>query len=102
MSYDEACPFAPSTGCASYIHARLIESLEVGSVYEATMWVYFPKDMNEDSAILHNIGFYLSLSPEDVGVHDLLKTDFSLREVFREMNGLKLSITYGLYVRYKT
>ncbi len=76
MSYDEACPFAPSTGCASYIHARLIESLEVGSVYEATMWVYFPKDMNEDSAILHNIGFYLSLSPEDVGVHDLLKTDF--------------------------
>ena len=76
LSYIKSCPFEPPYGCNSYIHSRLSKPLEAGTVYEISMWVYFPKDLNEDPAIFTNIGFYLSLTPEHLDYHEMLKTDY--------------------------
>ena len=76
LSYVESCPYEPPYGCNAYIHTELATPLEVGTVYEVSMWVYFPKDLNEDPAIFTNIGFYLSLSPEHLDYHEMLHTDY--------------------------
>ena len=76
LGYTESCPFEPPYGCNAYIHSKLSQPLEVGSVYEISMWVYFPKDLNEDPAIFTNIGFFLSLSPEHMDYHEMLQTDY--------------------------
>jgi outer membrane protein OmpA-like peptidoglycan-associated protein len=78
MGYTENCVnLAMNTsGCASYIHSKLIEPLEVGSVYEISIWFYFPNDLGEDPELLTNIGFFLSLKPEHLEEHTLLETDY--------------------------
>ncbi|HEY3386523.1 MAG TPA: OmpA family protein [Saprospiraceae bacterium] len=78
MGYTENCVnLAMNTdGCAVYLHSKLIEPLEVGSVYEISMWFYFPNDLGEDPELLTNIGFFLSLKPENLEEHTLLETDY--------------------------
>lgn len=75
MGYGESCT-EPVTGCATYLHAKLIEPLEVGSVYEMSMWIFFPRDLNEDPELLTNIGMYLSLTPEDLHETNMVRTDY--------------------------
>ncbi len=78
MGYAESCiGLAMNTnGCATYLHSKLVEPLEVGSVYEISMWFYFPNNLGEDPELLTNIGFYFSLKPERLEEHTLLHTDY--------------------------
>lgn len=63
LFYCESCPFSPNMfGCASYIYQKLKLPLEVGKVYEITMWVNFSSKHFVESSILENIGFYLSIN----------------------------------------
>ena len=76
LMYLENCPFTPSTGCAGYLVSNFISPMEVGRVYEISMWIYFPAGLGEDPTIFRNIGFYLSLHPENVQTDDMFRTDY--------------------------
>jgi outer membrane protein OmpA-like peptidoglycan-associated protein len=82
LFYMESCPFSEVTptgevtGCPSYVYAKLNSPLIVGSVYEISMWVYFPKNAAVDTTIYKNIGFNLTLKPERLGYHEVIATDY--------------------------
>ena len=75
LGYSESCP-SPPTGCTTYLKSRLTNSLEVGNIYEISMWVYFPSNWVEDSSIYTNIGMYLSLYPVEIMTNDMLDTEY--------------------------
>ncbi len=78
LLYLENCPYngSPDTGCTGYLISNFTSPLNVGSVYEVSMWIYFPRGLGEDPAIFTNIGFYLSLRPEKVPTDNMLRTDY--------------------------
>jgi outer membrane protein OmpA-like peptidoglycan-associated protein len=59
MLYGESCPDI-DTGCTGYLKTKLIAPLELGEVYEASMWVYMDDDPSTDTSIYTRIGMYLT------------------------------------------
>ncbi len=59
FNYEESCPVG-DTGCTSYLHTKLLEPLELGEVYELSMWVYYKVNPAADTAMYTRIGMYLT------------------------------------------
>ncbi|MGB3079888.1 MAG: OmpA family protein [Saprospiraceae bacterium] len=59
LHYGENCPVG-DTGCASYLKTKLISPLELGEVYEVSMWVYTKINPAADTMLYTHIGMYLS------------------------------------------
>lgn len=62
LNYEESCPVG-DTGCTSYLHTKLLEPLELGEVYEVSMWVYYKLNPAADTAMYSRIGMYLTRHP---------------------------------------
>ncbi len=63
LYYGENCPFPygdRDTGCASYIKTKLTSPLELGDVYEVSMWVYTKINPAADTMLYTHMGMYLS------------------------------------------
>lgn len=78
LGYAESCHdlIRNRNGCASYLHSKLIEPFEVGSIYEIKIWLYLHRDLNEDPELLTNIGFFLSLKPEHLDFEEMLAAEY--------------------------
>lgn len=48
------------TGCSSYIKTKLISPMEVGEVYEISMWVMSPFNPSADTAVYSHFGMYVT------------------------------------------
>ena len=59
INYEESCPVG-DTGCTSYLKTKLLQPLELGEVYEVSMWVYYKVNPAADSAMYTRIGMYLT------------------------------------------
>jgi len=59
INYEESCPEG-DTGCTSYLKTKLLEPLELGEVYEISMWVYYKVNPAADTAMFTRIGMYLT------------------------------------------
>jgi len=59
LDYGENCP-SGDTGYASYIKTRLTSPLELGDVYEVSMWVYSGINPAVDTQFYTHVGMYLS------------------------------------------
>lgn len=59
LYYEESCPVM-DTGCTSYLKTKLTSPLELGEVYELSMWVYSKTNPAVDTALYTHIGMYLT------------------------------------------
>ena len=61
LYYGENC-YVPmfDTGCASYIQTKLISPLEIGEVYEVSMWVYTKTNLAADPMAYTHFGMFLT------------------------------------------
>ena len=76
LHYVESCP-VKDTGCTGYLTAKLISPLEIGEVYEVSMWVFPERHPAPDTAIFNLIGMYLTRYPvPDYGYSELLPVDY--------------------------
>lgn len=80
MVYEEGClndqvgtDHERNEGCSSYIESKLIHPLEVGSVYEISFWMYYPKDTYVEQTILGNIGFIPTLRANYMSGNNMLR-----------------------------
>lgn len=63
LEYGENCPYPYAdrdSGCASYIKTKLTSPLELGEIYEVTMWVYVKINPATDQQLYNHIGMYLT------------------------------------------
>ncbi len=86
--YEEACPndddqdvsgSRKTKGCTGYLKSKLSEPLEVGEVYQVSMWVYLIKDSSMEENLANHIGFMLSNKDVQMSGNKMLdlKTYFS-------------------------
>jgi len=59
LYYGENCP-VQDTGCATYLKAKLLSPLELGDVYEVSMWVYAKESPGTDTMVYSHIGMFLT------------------------------------------
>lgn len=59
MVYEENCP-VKDTGCVSYLKTKLIAPLQIGEIYEISLWVFTEFNPSYDTAQYNRIGIYLS------------------------------------------
>jgi outer membrane protein OmpA-like peptidoglycan-associated protein len=59
LYYGENCP-VQDTGCASYLKTKLTTPLELGEVYEVSMWVYSKEYPGTDTMVYSHIGMFLT------------------------------------------
>ncbi|MGB3132268.1 MAG: hypothetical protein WBB26_11365 [Saprospiraceae bacterium] len=79
LCYEESGPIdrdehgqRPQIGITSYLKAKLSKTLEVGKVYNLSMWVYVPNWYGLDSAMLDNIGLCLLRKDVFMSMHNML------------------------------
>ncbi len=86
--YEENCPNNDDLdangkrkikGCTGYLKSKLSEPLEVGEVYQVSMWVYLIKETSMEANLTNHIGFMLSNKDVRMSVNNMLdlKTYFS-------------------------
>lgn len=76
FNYEESCPVM-DTGCTSYLKTKLTSPLELGEVYEVSMWVYSKSNPAVDTALYTHIGLYLTRHEIFKGItSNLISTDY--------------------------
>lgn len=61
LNYIENCPYpTDNVGCASYIKTKLTDPLEIGEVYEVSMWVYTNTNLAADPMAYTHFGMFLT------------------------------------------
>lgn len=75
LYYGESCP-VQDTGCASYIKTKLIAPLELGDVYEVSMWVYTKVDPTADTMVYSHIGMFLTRNEIFWKTENRISTDY--------------------------
>lgn len=59
LNYIENCSVG-DTGCASYIQTKLLSPLEIGEVYEVSIWVYTKTNLAADPMAYTHFGMFLT------------------------------------------
>lgn len=75
LYYGESCP-VQDTGCASYIKTKLTTPLELGDVYEVSMWVYIKVDPTADTMVYSHIGMFLTRNEIFWETENRISTDY--------------------------
>lgn len=74
--YGESCP-ERDTGCTGYLKTKLIPPMELGEIYEVSMWVYITPNIAADTATYSRIGMYLTRHAVPYyTIEDMLPVDF--------------------------
>jgi outer membrane protein OmpA-like peptidoglycan-associated protein len=112
--YEEASPESTINcirGCTGYLQTTLTQPLELGEVYEISLWVLYPStadNLEAEAGVRSNVGFTLSLSAINIPRNDMLETEYSFAGalVFDEWTQIKhhiralcplTTITIGLF-----
>jgi outer membrane protein OmpA-like peptidoglycan-associated protein len=75
LYYGETCP-VQDTGCASYIKSKLLSPLELGDVYEVSMWVYTNVNPAADTMVYTHIGMFLTRNEIFWKTENRISTDY--------------------------
>ncbi len=75
LYYGETCP-VQDTGCASYIKTKLLSPLELGDVYEVSMWVYTNVNPAADTMVYSHIGMFLTRNEIFWKTENRISTDY--------------------------
>jgi outer membrane protein OmpA-like peptidoglycan-associated protein len=75
LFYDENC-IDLDTGCTGYLWTRLINPMEVGEVYQISMWVFTPINPAADTAAYSHFGVYVSRDVDIPEHRSLIKSDY--------------------------
>jgi outer membrane protein OmpA-like peptidoglycan-associated protein len=75
LYYGETCPIQ-DTGCASYIKTKLLSALELGNVYEVSMWVFSNVNPAADTMVYRHIGLFLTRNEIFWKTENRISTDY--------------------------
>ncbi len=75
LYYGETCP-VQDTGCASYIKTKLNTPLELGDVYEVSMWVFTKINPAADTMVYSHIGMFLTRNEIFWKTENRISTDY--------------------------
>ncbi len=75
LYYGETCP-VQDTGCASYIKTKLIAPLELGDVYEVSMWIFTKINPAADTMVYSHIGMFLTRNEIFWKTENRISTDY--------------------------
>lgn len=101
LYYGENCP-VQDTGCATYLKAKLLSPLELGDVYEVSMWVYAKESPGTDTMVYSHIGMFLTRDELFWKTENRISTEyFSVRGLYLA-NGLKSNGIYEHCVHWRT
>lgn len=75
LFYHENCTDL-DTGCTGYLWTRLESPMEVGEVYQISMWVFTPINPAADTAAYSHFGVYVSRDADIPEYRSLIKSDY--------------------------
>ncbi len=75
LFYHENCVDL-DTGCTGYLWTKLANSMEVGEVYQISMWVFTPINPAADTAAYSHFGVYISRDVDIPEYRSLIKSDY--------------------------
>lgn len=90
LFYHENCTEL-DTGCTGYLLAKLKEPMEVGEVYQISMWVLAPTNPAADTAAYSHFGVYISKEADMPEHRSLIKTDYYLSDKLTTGQWVKLT-----------
>lgn len=90
LFYHENCSEL-DTGCTEYLWAKLKEPMEVGEVYQISMWVFAPTNPAADTAAYSHFGVYVSKEADMPEHRSLIKTDYYLSDKLTTGQWVKLT-----------